>query len=74
MENFALLALTIVSSSENFGIHKTGFGTFVTCSGFYMIVTVYLVTKCGYQARNLYERKSLVWKKRLLKTSAVAGT
>lgn len=73
VENLSLVALTIVSSQENFPVHKTAFTLFVVASFVYMSSVVYLVTKYEYASRNQYERTGLVWKKRLLTGSLVAG-
>jgi hypothetical protein len=54
LENAALLILTIVSSKENFAVHKLAFGTFVFTSVVYMLLACYLQSRhCGYSAENL---------------------
>lgn len=67
VEILGLLALTIVSSHENFPIHKTAFGTFIFCSLIYMCVSVYLCCRAGYSAQNHYERYAVILKKRFLR-------
>ncbi len=73
LENFALLILTVVSSQANFDIHSVAFGSFVCTSFFYMIIVCFLITYCGYQPKNRYERIGSEWKVFLMKFNFVAG-
>ena len=47
LELFSLLLLSLVSSEENFKIHKLAFGLFLASSGLYFIATYYLYRYVG---------------------------
>ncbi len=53
VENVALLVLSIVSSKENFPVHKIAFSSFVATSVLYMLLACFLQSRlCGYSAEN----------------------
>lgn len=72
-ENFSLLGLSFVPSSEWFEVHAFFFFTFLLTSILSMTITrFYLFTHCGFQVRRREERNSLHYKKRLVQTTYVS--
>jgi len=65
-EILALLGLSIVSSQEQFDIHKVCFGTFLATAFCYMGTSYYLYTCCGFKPQNSHELTSLQLKKIIL--------
>ena len=47
-----LLGLTIVSSQEQFDIHKFCFGSFILFASIYMVTTLYLYQYCEFDYRS----------------------
>ena len=73
LELISLLGLTIVSSLENFDIHKVCFVSFGVCSLIYFSLTVYLWTHAGLNLETNEEINSLRIKKRVLKVYFILG-
>ena len=83
LELVSLLGLSIVSSLENFDIHKICFGTFVVCSLIYFALTIRLWTGKwkgvydhsfnGLKDFNNIDKKSLETKRLVLKSYFVCG-
>lgn len=73
-ENLSLLGLSFVPSSDVFELHEAFFITFMGTSMISMVLTVfYLYPHCGFQARSGDERRSIAYKKTLVKTSLGAA-
>lgn len=73
LELVSLLGLTLVSSDENFDIHKVCFVAFGISGLIYFILTYLLWTKYGLELETNEEIKSLRIKKRTLKFYFVCG-
>lgn len=73
LELFSLLGLTLVSSLENFDIHKICFATFGISGLIYFILTYLLWTQCGLTLETNEEIYSLKVKKSMLKVYFVCG-
>ncbi len=58
IELLSLLGLTLISSQENFDIHKVCFVTFGIASLIYFVITCFLWTKCGLEIRLKSEQAS----------------
>ena len=71
IENFALLGLSIVSSQEQFDIHKVCFGTFLFCAFMYMATSYYLLRFCGFSPQNSQEFTSLYLKRIIVSLNLV---
>jgi len=74
-ENLSLLGLSFVPSSDIFELHEAFFLTFMATSMLSMLLTVfYLYRLCGFQSKSPEERRSVGYKKTLVKvTLAAAG-
>ena len=74
-----LLGLTIVSSQEQFDIHKFCFANFILFASVYMCLTIYLFSNCGFDVRSSplgyigikTERRSFQYKQLILKVNLV---
>lgn len=73
LELISLLGLTLVSSLENFDIHKVCFATFGISGLVYFILTYILWTKCGLVLETNEEIYSLKVKKSMLKVFFTCG-
>ncbi|CAN8012834.1 unnamed protein product [Ixodes pacificus] len=69
VENFCLLGLTNISSSESYLIHRKMFVTFVVSALLYMLVSCFIPTVALKHMLSQAERKSLRTKKHLMITS-----
>eukprot|EP00092_Neocalanus_flemingeri_P009375 GFUD01010089.1.p1 GENE.GFUD01010089.1~~GFUD01010089.1.p1 ORF type:complete len:156 (-),score=25.26 GFUD01010089.1:152-619(-) len=66
LELFFLLLLSLVSSEENFKVHKMAFGMFLAASGLYFLVIFYLFSSCRRTPTLNIDLKSLRYKKILM--------
>jgi hypothetical protein len=73
LELLTLLGLTLVSSLENFDIHKVCFVTFGFSSLIYFILTYFIWTQTGFQIVTNDEIKSLRRKKAIIKIYVMLG-
>ena len=73
IELFSLLGLTLVSSQEDFDIHKICFVVFGLSSLAYFVITWYIWTFCGLPLETNEEIQSLRTKTRALKTFLFCG-
>ena len=73
LELLSLLGLSLVSSQENFDIHKVCFVTFGVSSLVYFLLTTILWTRCGLSAQTQREIASLRYKKNVLKIFFIFG-
>ena len=77
LEVISLLGLSIVSSQEQFDIHKVCFGSFIAFAFIYMCLSIYLFEYCGFDIRRSpvgftgmkCERKSLHFKWLIVRSS-----
>lgn len=65
LENFALLFLSIWTSTRNYEVHKRSFSVFVSCAELYMISTYFLNKHARILPMNSIERRSLDYKRRI---------
>jgi len=73
VENISLLLLSVVTSTDNFFYHKVGFSSFCLFSVLNQLAVVYLLTQSGYVPQSRLEKRGVVMRKRLLKTTLVCG-
>ena len=79
IENFSLLGLSIVTSQEQFDIHKVCFTTFMLCASLYQVLTLILFQYCGFNVRaspfgfngTKDELRSLSFKEIILKANLI---
>ncbi|XP_023339380.1 post-GPI attachment to proteins factor 2 [Eurytemora carolleeae] len=71
-EVFSLLLLSLVPSIEDFSLHKLSFSSFLFFSVGYISSSYYLLRTCRVTSLNSWERKSMIYKKRILTANFLA--
>ncbi|XP_037959831.1 post-GPI attachment to proteins factor 2-like isoform X2 [Teleopsis dalmanni] len=72
IENFALLSLSLWTSSDNYKIHRNSFVAFILCSELYMLIS-YFLNKNGRRGPLIpIEEKALKYKRNLFITNLTA--